>query len=49
LVTLPFWRGSAEVLTVSLAEIDLTRPSCALAHASIDEEYVEEYPVIEVK
>jgi hypothetical protein len=35
LVTLPFWRRSAEVLPVSLAEIDLTRPSGALAPARI--------------
>jgi hypothetical protein len=35
LVTLPFWRRSAEVPPVSLAEIDLTRPRCPLAHASI--------------
>jgi hypothetical protein len=49
LETLPFWSRSAEVPTVSLAEIDLTRPSCALAHANIDEEYVEKYPAVEVK
>ena len=34
-MTLPFWSRSAEVLPVSLAEINLTRPSRALAHASI--------------
>jgi hypothetical protein len=35
LVILPFWSRSAEVPTVSLGRIDLTRPSCALAHASV--------------